>query len=94
MADDLIKTLDEAAAKVLEKALEGANFQDQVEAFKMVAAWAERRAKLIPDKTPKGGTKFDELRGKLRPAPKRAAKRSGTSAEDDDGEDAPTRPDA
>lgn len=82
---DLITTLDEAAAKMLEKALAGDNFQDQLEAFKLVAAWAERRSKLLPTKPDKGGSKFRALSEQLngRPSPKRKVVDRGIGAEDE-----------
>jgi hypothetical protein len=81
---DLIATLDEAASKMLEKAMASDNIADAQETFKICAAWVERRAKLLPAKPDKGGNRFNELRGQLTGTAQRATKRRGTSAEAED----------
>lgn len=86
MSDDLIQTLDDAAVLMLEKALEGANFEQQFECFKIVAAWTERRAKLKPDEKSKGGEKFAAMRESLNGTRGNATQRRGNRTKAASGE--------
>lgn len=83
MADDLIKTLDEAAQSLLAKAMASDSMVEAQETFRLVAAWAERRAKLQPVKPDTGGKKFNELRGKLNGPNGRKTVGRGPGAQDE-----------
>lgn len=96
MAEDLITQLDTAAQAILDRAngsvsladdqqgevkkAERVSLADQIEAFKVVMSWAERRGKLAPKAptTKPEGRKFERLRNEFHATPGRG--RNGPKA--------------
>lgn len=81
MADDLIKTLDNAASEMMAKALAAEDLTLAQETFKILAGWVERKAKLQPPKADKGGEKFRQIRETFHGGQRTPRSRGNGSAE-------------